>query len=85
MKERTIDLIQILIKTGHIQFKGPSQFGGIVDVFVKTDIFTDAEFSLSIDEDTWSGGPIRAVASSIVDALENGSLNLLPELLDEEH
>lgn len=80
-----VELIQAFIKLGHITYEAPSRFGGIVDVYAKSNLFVEPEFAMSVDENMWDDGPNQAVAFVIADAMKNGLLTLKPELLKEEY
>lgn len=78
-KQYVIDRVEKLIDDGVIQFSAYSWCFNMVDMIVKSDVFIDHEFILTVKEDDWNAGPSKAVASEIADAILDGSIQFAKE------
>lgn len=79
MQEMLQKAIEAMIAKDMIQFRPFSWMSNIVDVTITSEIFEDdPSFVLSIKEDEWEGGPGKAVAAELVDALKEGTIKFIP-------
>ena len=69
-------VIEVMIEKGIICFDAFSWCYNIVDMTVKSDIFEDDSFVMSVPEDDWNCGPAEAVAAELTELLINGTLVL---------
>ena len=67
-----------MLETGIIQFKPFSWCFGVVDMTVSSDVFTDKEGVLTVNEDDWNGGPAKCVAKELTQAITSGGLKFIP-------
>lgn len=61
-----------------IQFTPFSWCFGTVDVTVSSEVFTEKEMVLSVNEDDWNGGPTKCVAKELAQAITAGRLRFIP-------
>lgn len=67
-----------MLETGIIQFKPFSWCFRVVDMIVTSEVFTDKEGVLTVDEDDWNGGPANCVAKELTKAITSGNLKFIP-------
>lgn len=67
-----------MLETGTIQFKPFSWCFRVVDMIVTSEVFTDKEGVLTVDEDDWNGGPANCVAKELTKAITSGNLKFIP-------
>lgn len=79
-KQKIMSEVEKLIDDGTIQFEAYSWCFRMVDMVVKSSVFSDCEFILTVREDDWNDGPDTAVASEIADAILDGSLQWAPNM-----
>ena len=65
--------IGAMLMTGAIEFEAYSWCFGFVDMKVRTKIFTDEEFVMSVKEDDWNDGPAASVAHGRRDYVSTGA------------
>lgn len=70
--------VRAMLEKGGIQFKPFSWCFGKVDVTVSSEVFTEKEVVLSVDEDDWNGGPTKCVAKELAQAITAGRLRFIP-------
>ena len=66
-----------MLETGTIQFKPFSWCFRVVDMIVTSEVFTDKEGVLTVDEDDWNGGA-NCVAKELTKAITSGNLKFIP-------
>lgn len=70
--------IRAMLEKGGIRFNPFSWCFGKVDVAVSSEVFTEKEVVLSVNEDNWNGGPTKCVAKELVQAIKTGGLRFIP-------
>lgn len=85
MNENTMlqQAIGAMLMTGTIEFEAFSWCFGFVDMKVRTKIFTDEEFVMSVKEDDWNGGPAASVAAYLTEMVMDGEIAFRP--VQEQH
>ena len=85
MNENTMlqQAIGAMLMTGAIEFEAYSWCFGFVDMKVRTKIFTDEEFVMSVKEDNWNDGPAASVAAYLTELVMNGEIAFRP--VQEQH
>ena len=75
--------IGAMLMTGAIEFEAFSWCFGFVDMKVRTKIFTDEEFVMSVKEDDWNGGPAASVADQLTKLVMDGEIAF--RSIEEKH
>ena len=75
--------IGAMLMTGAIKFEAFSWCFGFVDMKVRTKIFTDEEFVMSVKEDDWNGGPAASVADQLTELVMDGEIAF--RSIEEKH
>lgn len=75
--------IGAMLMTGAITFEPNSWCFGDVDMKIRTKVFTDEEFVMSVKEDDWNGGPAASVAAQLTELVLQGELTFKP--IEEKH
>lgn len=85
MNENTMlqQAIGAMLMTGTIEFEAFSWCFGFVDMVIKSDIFTEPEFVMSVKEDDWNGGPAASVADQLTELVMDGEIAFRP--VQEQH
>lgn len=85
MNENTMlqQAIGAMLMTEAIKFEPNSWCFGYVDMVIKSDIFTEPEFVMSVKEDDWNGGPAASVAAYLTEMVMDGEIAFRP--VEEKH
>lgn len=75
--------IGAMLMTGAIEFEAFSWCFGFVDMKVRTKVFTDEEFVMSVKEDDWNDGPAASVADQLTEMVMDGEITFRP--IEEKH
>lgn len=75
--------IGAMLMTGAIAFEPNSWYFGYVDMKIRTKVFTDEEFVMSVKEDDWNDGPAASVAAQLTELVLQGELIFKP--IEEKH
>lgn len=85
MNENSIlqQAIGAMLMTGAITFEPNSWCFGYVDMKIRTNVFTDEEFVMSVKEDDWNDGPAASVAAQLTELVLQGELTF--KSIEEKH
>lgn len=75
--------IGAMIMADAIKFEAFSWCFGFVDMKVRTKVFTDEEFVMSVKEDDWNDGPAASVADQLTELVMDGEITFRP--VQEQH
>lgn len=75
--------IGAMLMADAIKFEPNSWCFGFVDMVIKSDVFTEPEFVMSVKEDDWNGGPAASVAACLTELVIQGELTFRP--VEEKH
>lgn len=70
--------IGAMLETGMIQFEPFSWCYRLVDMTVSSQVFTNKECVITVDEDNWNCGPANCVAKELTQAITSGWLKFVP-------
>lgn len=72
------EAVGAMLETGIIQFKPFSWCFGLVDITVSSEVFTEKEGVLTVNEDDWNSGPTKCVAKELTQAITSNRLKFIP-------
>lgn len=70
--------IEAMLERGIIYFNAFSWCFDMVDITIKSDVFEEESFVLSVLKQDWNDGPGEAVATELTKLLINGDIRFIP-------
>ena len=77
-RQELVHAIGVMIMRGLIQFHPFAYTFDVVDAEIRSTVFTEPVFTVTIDDYIWTGGPAAAVASHLADLVSEGKVSFIP-------